>query len=650
MEQILPQRLNTIDLPRYLMTVRAHRDSTVARHRFASLISVAALCLHSLCANSAPAEETNEAPLGPVRLGKPLSLARENHPAREARPSELTQEQKATPYRPGEFEIYVQKSQDSGNTQDPIRRLGADLVLPGSDQGPSSTSSTPSQIPLDYVIGVGDEIQVSIWGSVDGDLPLTVDNAGRIIIPRVGPIMVAGLRYIELNQVIQKRVSQVFRNFQVSATLGKLRGIRVYVTGFAQRPGTYNISSLATLVNVLTLAGGPSAAGSFRVVELRRAGRAPTKFDLYDLILDGDRSTDMTLQAEDVVHVHPVGAQVAILGSINRPVVAEVKPGETVKDAIRMAGGFTPVADRTRLSVERISERNDRRVAELAMPASENQPLANGDLIRVFSSVSSALPQHKQYKRIRVEGEVLRPGEYILPPQSTLSEALLAAGGLTPSAYLFGTEFMRESVRVKQQDNYERALRDLETEFAKASGTQRTTSSEDANVQQVRAAGTSRLLERLRAVKPSGRVVLQLAVDATSLPELSLEEGDHILIPARPATVGVFGSVFNNGSFLWKKGSSVEDALRLAGGPTRGADASSTFVLRANGSVISAQQSVSGWINFGTSLSNVAALPGDTVFVPEEMNKTTFMQSAKEWTQILYQFGIGAAALKTIRN
>lgn len=556
----------------------------------------------------------------------------------------------------GEFELYVNRLQgweprtidtvdvSGASNEAPIKRLGADLMLPSADE------DLPRQIPADYVIGVGDEVQVTLWGSVDADLRLVVDNAGRITIPRVGPILVAGLRYADLNEAISRRIALVFKNYQVSATLGRLRGIRVYVTGFVQQPGSYSVSGLSTLVGALMQAGGPSAAGSFRQIELRRAGKTATKFDLYELLLKGNRATDITLHSEDVVHVGPVGAQLAVLGSINRAVIAEIKPGETIEDALSMAGGFNPVADRSRVSIERLSERNDRRVTELSLPADAKQAVSNGDIVRVFSSVTASLPQYKQYKRVRIEGEVQRPGEYVLPPNSTLAEALQIAGGITPSAYVFGTEFSRESVRIKQQENYERALRDLETEFARATSTQRAISADEGAAQAARATATSRLIERLRTVKPTGRIVLQLNADATSLPELSLEEGDRILIPPRPTTVGVFGSVFNNGSFLWKNGSSVDDALRQAGGPTRGADTSSTFVLRANGSVISAQQTSGGWVNFGSALSNVAALPGDTVFVPEEMNKTTFMQSAKEWTQILYQFGLGAAALKTIKN
>lgn len=661
------------------MNVRAPRASLALRPFVAALLATASLGL-SLCSPAAWAAEQygsadqSDSGVGPVRLGTTRSQSPDNLTARESGSPGSNRERKALPYKPGEFEIYVNKllgwkplpedSSEPGTVVLPngqlrekereperelmVKRLGAELMVPvaGDERG----AEAPRQVPLDYVIGIGDEIQLTLWGSVDGDLRLTVDNAGRIAVPRVGPVLVAGLRYADLNEAISRRVGQVFKNYQVSASLGRLRGIRVYITGFAQRPGSYNISSLSTIVSALMQAGGPSAAGSFRQIELRRAGKPAVKFDLYDLLLKGNRAADLPLQSEDVVHIGPVGAQLAVLGSINKPVIAELKPGETIEDALNMAGGFNPVADRSRLSIERLSDRNDRRVSELALPAGASQPLSNGDIIRAFSSVAAALPQHKQYKRVRVEGEVQRPGEYVLSPNSTINEAIQAAGGMTPLAFVFGTEFSRESVRVKQQENYDRALRDLETEFARATSTQRALTADESAAQATRATSTTRLIERLKAVKPTGRVVLQLASDASTLPELTLEEGDRILIPPRPTTVGVFGSVFNNGSFLWKSGSSVDDALRLAGGPTRGADTSSTFVLRANGSVVSAQQTNGGWVNFGSALSNVAALPGDTVFVPEEMNKTTFMQSAKEWTQILYQFGLGAAALKTIKN
>lgn len=600
--------------------------------------------------------DSQAASSGPIRLvNKPTRAAREELTATEATEADADRSFKSSldsretlprsSPRPvlSEFEAYA--SSLSGGMD--IRRLGSELML--GNRNPASIEVN-RQVPPDYIVGVGDEIQVTAWGSIDADLRLTVDRAGRIVLPRVGPVVVAGVRLADLTDLLNRRVGQMFKNFQLSATLGRLRGIRYYVTGFTTRPGAYTVSSLATVMTGLIQAGGPSAAGSFRNIELRRAGRVVSRFDLYDLLVKGDKSADVPLQADDVLHIGPVGPQVAVLGSINKPSVVELLGSENIADALSYVGGLTAVADRSRISLERLSERNDRRVVELALPAELGQRLTDGDLLRAFSGVSVALPQVKQYKRVRIEGEVARPGDYVLPPSSTLQDAIRASGGLTPQAYVFGADFSRESVRRTQEENYDRALRDLEVEFTRSAATQKVVSADEAAAQAQRATSTSRLVERMRSVRPTGRVVLQLEEGARELPTVEIEDGDRLYVPARPNTVGVFGSVFNGGSYLLRDGSTIDDILKLAGGPTRGADAESIFVLRANGSVVSARQSNSGWLNRDNSLKAMAALPGDTVFVPEESNKSTFLQDAKEWTQILYQFGIGAAAFKTLKN
>ncbi|HSI56666.1 MAG TPA: SLBB domain-containing protein, partial [Ideonella sp.] len=518
-----------------------------------------------------------------------------------------------------------------------IRRLGAELMT----GLPEDAASTP-QVPADYLVSAGDELQLTLWGAVDGDLRLVVDRSGRISIPRVGSVMVAGVRYADLGPVISQRVSQVFHGFQLNVVLGKLRGIRIYVTGFTARPGSYTVSSLSTIVNALMRAGGPSASGSFRNIELRRGGKLISNFDLYDLLLRGDKSADRVLQSEDVVHVGPVGPQTAVIGSVNRAGIFELKPGETVADVLRMAGGFSAVADHSRLAVERIDERNSVGVKQLALPADASGTPSNGEVMRAFSAVEAALSTQKQNKRVRIEGEVAMPGEYILPPGSTLATALQAAGGMNVGAYVFGTDLSRESVRIAQQANYERALRDLETDFARTSAGQRAITADEAAAQSLRAADATRLIERLRAVQPTGRVVLQVDPVATQLPDLILEDGDRVNIPPQPTSVGIFGSVFSSGSYLYQPSRQVNDYLNQAGGPTRGADEDAIFVIRANGSVISSRQRGGGWFT-SANLNGVAALPGDTIFVPEELNKVTFLQGAKEWTQILYQFGLGAA-------
>ena len=561
-----------------------------------------------------------------------------------------------------EFERYVQRA--VGDDVE-VKRFGAELMTPTVPQpyelqqpqlqhqrsGPASMGETSSQIPSDYVVSVGDEVLVTIWGAAEADLRLIVDRGGRITIPRVGPVLVAGVRYADLNAVIEQRVGQVFRNFRLSASLGKLRSIRIYVTGFTQRPGAYTVSSLSTIVNGLIQAGGPSASGSFRNLELRRGGKLVTSFDLYDLLLRGDKSGDRLLQADDVVHIGPVGPQVALIGSVNRQAIFELKAGETVNDLMMMGGGLSSAAERGRVAIESMAKRSDGRVAEIQLPQQGNQLLQGGDVVRAFNALDTLLPQYKQNKRVRVDGEVQRPGEYILPPNSTLNDVIKAAGGLTPAAFIYGSELSRESVRLAQQAQYERALRDLEGEFARVIASPRSAPTpDDPTTQSNRGAASSRLIDRLRAVKLTGRVVLQIAPTANSLPELAVEDGDRLTVPSRPTTVGVFGSVYNTGSYAFTQGASVDDMLRLAGGPTRGADAGSTFVIRANGNVVSSRQQSSGWFISGTGLSTVGAQPGDTIFVPEDLTKVSFSQEAKEWTQILYQFGLGAAALNSLKN
>lgn len=551
-------------------------------------------------------------------------------------------------YRPGEFELYVQRLLNNRN----IRRFGADLVLdtPPDPRAPVPPEPDP-QVPEDYRVGPGDELLLSMWGSVDADLRLRVDRAGRLNIPRIGSVTVAGLKLPEVAAAVERQGRKTFRTFELSVSITELRQIRVFVTGFAQRPGAYTVGSLTTLSSVLlSRAGGPAAAGSFRQIELRREGRLHARLDLYDLMLFGKRDADHGLQADDVIHVGPIGRQVAVVGSVNKPAIFELAQGESVSDVIQMAGGLNSVADRTRVAVERLSERHARRVQELRLPDEARTSLDSGDVLRVFSAIDMSGPLERQNKSVRVEGEVNRPGTYILPPGSSLADALKAAGGLTSAAYLFGAEFYRETVRQTQQVNYDRAVRDLELELSRrVNGLVPRPSGEDAATQLQQQRATDFFLARLREVRPTGRVVMQLTPDARELPNLALEDSDRLVIPPRPTTVGVYGSVFNTGNYLYGDGKLVNDYIRLAGSPTRGADRRSVFVVRANGSVMSAQQQAAGWlVTSSFKVEEQPALPGDSIFVPEEANKIPFQQSAKDWTQILYQLGVGLASVISV--
>jgi protein involved in polysaccharide export with SLBB domain len=209
--------------------------------------------------------------------------------------------------------------------------VGRDLPLFGYDlfQDPVTTFAPVESVPVtaDYVIGPGDEIYIRAWGQVDIDYRTTVDRDGRIYLPKVGSISVAGLKFANLDERIRTAVRRVFKNFELTASLGQLRSIQIFVVGNAKRPGTYTVSSLSTLVNALFVSGGPSNRGSMRRIQLKRDGKIITEFDVYDLLLNGDTSKDARLLPGDVIFIPPVGPRAAIAGSVHTPAIYETRRG-----------------------------------------------------------------------------------------------------------------------------------------------------------------------------------------------------------------------------------------------------------------------------------------------------------------------------------
>ncbi len=558
----------------------------------------------------------------PVGAGRPLirGAEREPVPAAEA----------------GEFERLA----TTANGGKPLVRFGSQLRrdFRGLDQ-----IEAPARVPAQHVLQVGDEVTVHVWGSIDAEWRLRVDRAGRLTLPRVGPLAVAGASAGDLEELLRSRLNRVFKSFELSAAVTEISPLRVHVTGFVERPGEYVVPGLTTISRALSLAQGPSAGGSFRRVRLLRNDAVVVVFDLYTLLASGSRRNDLLLQPDDVLHVEAAGPQVALYGSVNRGAVFEFLPGESVGDLLRFAGGFSSLADRARLLLERLGNRNGVGAVEIALPADEGLLLADGDMLNAVSQAAAVLPSQLRNKRVRVEGEVLRPGEYVLPSGATLVDAVQAAGGPTKAAFLFGAELKRERVRVTQEANYERALKELEAEIGRSSSV-RSSSTETAAA---REAENRQLLARLRARRPEGRMVLDVTPQSTQLPALEMEDGDFVLLPPSSQTVGVFGSVYNTGSFVHDGKRDLGYYIQRAGGPTAGADHDSSFVVRANGSVASARQ-IEGWSST-SRFESLPALPGDTLFVPERLDRTTFIEGVKDWTQILVQLGLGLAGLSTLR-
>jgi polysaccharide export outer membrane protein len=283
-----------------------------------------------------------------------------------------------TPEAPSEFQEFVASS------------IGRRLPIYGRnlfDRVPT-TFAPVDRIPVtdDYVIGPGDEILVRAWGQIALDAKLVVDRDGDVFLPKVGTLSVTGLKYEQLPQYFKIAIGRVFRNFDLTVSLGQLRSIQIFVVGQARRPGSYTVSSLCTLVNALFASGGPSGSGSLRRIQLKRDNRLVTEFDFYDLLLKGDKSKDVRLLPGDVIYIAPTGASIAIAGSVNAPAIYELRDGMTLDSAIEMAGGLTTTADGEKAVVERIENHSVRQVEEFPLDGPGlKRVLKDGDVVRVFA-------------------------------------------------------------------------------------------------------------------------------------------------------------------------------------------------------------------------------------------------------------------------
>ncbi|MGC1462836.1 MAG: SLBB domain-containing protein [Terracidiphilus sp.] len=276
------------------------------------------------------------------------------------------------------------------------------------DQVPTTFAPVENvPVPADYVLGPGDQLLIRVWGKIDLDISVTVDRNGQINIPKVGTLSVAGLRYAQVEGYLHTAIGSQFKDFELNVALGQLRSIQIFVLGNARQPGAYTVSSLSSLVDALFVSGGPSATGTMRHIQLLRAGRAITEFDIYDLIARGDKSRDIRLLPGDVIHIPPIGPQMAVSGDVNQPGIYELKEEKTVRAILEDAGGMTNLADGERAVLERIDNHKSREVEEF-MPDAPGQArlIKDGDLLRVFPL------SPKFTNAVTLRGNVSEPGLY----------------------------------------------------------------------------------------------------------------------------------------------------------------------------------------------------------------------------------------------
>ena len=624
-----------------------------------------------------------------------------------------------------------------------LKQFGYDLFLQ-----PPSTFAPVENVPVgpDYVIGPGDEIKISVWGRIEGQWEVVVSRDGTVSLPKVGTMGVTGLTFKELKETLHKELSKYYTGFEMSVSMGALRTIRVYVVGNAARPGAYTISSLSTLVNALFEAGGPDKTGTMRDLQVKRQGKTVVHFDMYDFLLNGDKTKDIRLMPEDVIFIPPVGSLVAIAGSVHSPAIYELRGEKNLVQLIDMAGGLSAVAFKGRVQIERIVDNRNQVVFESDLEAIRDKELAiqSGDMLKIYQVVPDkkivrlsgavkrsgeygfspgmtvkellsladglqyyaygkeaeltritvtdsgpktekisinldkalkgdaenniklqendyllvrAVPEWRLYRTVEVTGEVKHPGMFTINKGERISSVLERAGGYTDEAYLRGAVFLRDRVRDLQQKGIDEMVMRLEREIFAEGAVQASAaaSAEEIQAKKLELESKQKFVEALHKLKATGRMTIRLAhlrLLKGSEFDIEMEDSDKIFIPARNSVVNVTGSVMSPGSYIYLDRYGYKDYIGMSGSYSRYADTNNVYVLKVDGSARKLTRGFLSWNDsrsrwemsaFGEDVKEIE--PGDTIIVPEKLERVAWLREIKDITQILMQMAVTAGVV-----
>ena len=311
--------------------------------------------------------------------------------------------------------------------------------------GPADTA-TLSTIPIgsDYVVGPGDTLILNIWGSVQQNVPVTVDADGKIMLPKAGPVYVWGLTFSETEALIKRTLQEHYANFNISISMGRLRTIRVFVFGAVKVPGTYYLNPQATVLHALYAAYGPTKVGTLRRIKLLHSDKTEEVMDLYEILIKGNSKEDLSLKANDTVLVPPIGDTVGIAGRVKRPAIYETVGPVALTQVLEMAGGLSAAGYLQRIQIERIKD-HERKVIqdfEFALPEDLQKKgtsisLQDGDLVTIFPITA------QRHNFVSILGNIERPGDYELKEGMRLRELIEKAGGALPGTYMERAELAR---------------------------------------------------------------------------------------------------------------------------------------------------------------------------------------------------------------
>lgn len=477
--------------------------------------------------------------------------------------------------------------------------------------------------PSDYILGPGDILIFNFSGSLKLSKRVQIDREGKVFINEIGIINISGLSYASAQEEVNRIANASLIGTNIDITLAKLRPIQLYVVGNVKFPGSHILNPLSSINNVLFSAGGPTDAGSFRNISLKRNNKVIDTIDLYELFINGNSSLKQKIQSGDVLLINPVGAQVKIFGEVRRPAIFELKKDDGFKELLTFASGSTSIANKRRVTLTRTSLDQESFSEDLSFKELFKLKLKDGDQLFIHSeSFGQVDPNKDNTPKVSLNGAFTNPGTYTFNKGETLVSLVERVGGYSENAYIDGGIFLRLEVKAREKRAFKRAAEKLEDSLIAA-----LTSGQLSEISDPQLALTimGQFLERLRSANPLGRIVTEFDINKMKkIPELDfvIQNGDRIIMPEQKTTVTVSGEILSPMTFTYIKSLDFKDYIDLAGGFTKNADHNETFLILPNGQSIKPKD---GWLG-----SKNLIKPGTTIVVTRDttkLSKITFWKS-----------------------
>ena len=481
-----------------------------------------------------------------------------------------------------------------------------------------------------YILDFGDVLEIQLIGQKDVTDTYAIARDGSINLPDIGKLNLSGLSLNDASDLIKAKVNASFIGTNAFISLKNVRDINILIVGNAYNPGIYTLNGNSNMLHALSMAGGINEIGSYRNISLVRSGKIIDTLDLYEVLIYGKYDFSKGLRSGDSVVVNTIGKIVAFESGAMREAVYELKADETFEELLKFSNGFSKNNDFDNIVIKRVTAGKSK-VINLTLDDLYSFELLDNDSIFI-----------REYKidTVYIQGSVMNPGTYKFNRGTTLSEAIIAAGGYDSSAYPFGgyLENLKalEVNKISKEKLYDVFLTNLITNGI--------SSDQDA--------GLGELLLQIKETKSTGRVIAEFDLDLIrnnkSL-DTTIEDGDKILIPQSTQQVYVQGEIANSGAIRYSPNMGIEYYINKAGGLLESSDEDNLFIVHPNGET--ENLSSNSRLSFFIQDSNRTLIyPGSIIYIPQKTNFATSIQVASIWAPIISSIALSLTSLSVLNN